>query len=74
MIYFFLACFFSVGYSKYSEYSEYSKNTQYQDIGGHIYLTKYFFREIISQEIRSLEKKFMIKKYLKNTLFSNCDL
>ena len=35
----------------------------------HIYQTKYFFTEI-----RSLEKKFMLKKFFKNLLFSNCDL
>ena len=35
----------------------------------HICLNKYFFTEN-----RSLEKNFIIKKLLKNLLFSNCDL
>ena len=35
----------------------------------HIYLNKYFFTKN-----RSLEKNFIIKKLLKNLLFSNCDL
>ena len=54
---------------RHSGYSGYSNNTQYQDIGRIFKIPNTFFTEI-----RSLEIKFVVKKLLKNLLFSNCDL
>ena len=58
----------SVGYSKkdIQDIQDIRKNFWYQEI---IYSTKDFFTKI-----RSLEKKLMVKKRLKNLLYSNCDL
>ena len=51
---------------RYSDIQDIRKNFRYQEI---IYSTKDFFTKI-----KSLEKKLMVKKHLKNLLCSNCDL